>query len=162
MTVSLASENQPASQASVFHWPLRVYWEDTDAGGIVFYANYLKYFERARTEWLRQCGLEQQALRKQLAGMFVVSECQLRYLQPARLDDRLDISVEVIDCGRVSMLLRQHAYKVGVDQTTELLCSGTVRLAWVQEQTLRPLRLPAAIVQALGLAMTSAPDPDCP
>ena len=70
-----------------FTWSVRVYWEDTDAGGIVFYANYLKFFERARTEWLRALGLGQQALREQTGGMFVVSQAALRYLRPARLDD---------------------------------------------------------------------------
>ena len=81
-----------------FHWPVRVYWEDTDAGGIVFYANYLKFFERARTEWLRSLGLEQQRLREQTGGVFVVSETALRYQRPARLDDLLQISARVTDC----------------------------------------------------------------
>ena len=70
------------SEAPDFSWPVRVYWEDTDAGGIVFYANYLKYFERARTEWLRHRGQAQQALKDQHGAMFVVTECQLRYLRP--------------------------------------------------------------------------------
>ena len=70
-----------------FEFPIRVYWEDTDAGGIVFYANYLKFFERARTEWLRSLGVGQQKLRDETGGMFVVSETQLKFLAPARLDD---------------------------------------------------------------------------
>ena len=72
---------------AVFSWPIRVYWEDTDAGGIVFYANYLKFFERARTEWLRSRGIEQRALLDHAGGMFVVSDVQMRYLHSARLDD---------------------------------------------------------------------------
>eukprot|EP01038_Epipyxis_sp_PR26KG_P000739 gene739-1044_t len=72
-----------------FEFPIRIYWEDTDAGGIVFYANYLKFFERARTEWLRSLGIGQQALREQTGGMFVVSETALKYHRPARLDDEL-------------------------------------------------------------------------
>jgi acyl-CoA thioester hydrolase len=72
-----------------FQLPIRIYWEDTDAGGIVFYANYLRFFERARTEWLRSFGLSQQVLREQTGGMFVVTDVRLRYLQPARLDDQL-------------------------------------------------------------------------
>jgi acyl-CoA thioester hydrolase len=71
---------------------VRVYWEDTDAGGIVFYANYLKFFERARTEWLRALGVGQQALREQTGGMFVVSETNVRYHRPARLDDQLIVT----------------------------------------------------------------------
>jgi acyl-CoA thioester hydrolase len=74
---------------SDFQWPVRVYWEDTDAGGIVFYANYLKFFERARTEWLRSMGVAQQRLRETHGGMFVVSETTLKYHLPARLDDEL-------------------------------------------------------------------------
>ena len=75
--------------ATVFHWPLRIYWEDTDAGGIVFYANYLKFFERARTEWLRSLGLGQQRLREQSGGRFVVTEARVRYLRPARIPKNL-------------------------------------------------------------------------
>ncbi|MBP6967358.1 MAG: YbgC/FadM family acyl-CoA thioesterase, partial [Brachymonas sp.] len=72
--------------------PVRVYWEDTDAGGVVFYANYLKFFERARTEWLRRLGLNQHTLREQTGGMFVVSSAQIKYHQPARLDDLLTVT----------------------------------------------------------------------
>ncbi|MEY4018379.1 MAG: Acyl-CoA thioester hydrolase YbgC, partial [Pseudomonadota bacterium] len=75
-----------------FEHPVRVYWEDTDAGGIVFYANYLKFFERARTEWLRALGIGQQSLREETGGMFVVSETQVKYLQSAKLDDLLRIT----------------------------------------------------------------------
>ena len=75
--------------SAVFSWPVRVYWEDTDAGGIVFYANYLKFFERSRTEWLRARGINQQALRDTTGGMFVVGEAHVRYLRSARLDDCL-------------------------------------------------------------------------
>ena len=81
--------------ATVFHWPLRIYWEDTDAGGIVFYANYLKFFERARTEWLRSRGVGQQQLRELTGGMFVVSDAQLRYHRPARLDDELIVTAQL-------------------------------------------------------------------
>jgi acyl-CoA thioester hydrolase len=83
-----------------FQWPVRVYWEDTDAGGIVFYANYLKFFERARTEWLRHLGIEQQALRQSDGGFFVVSQTDVRYLKPARLDDLMRVSAWPIKTGR--------------------------------------------------------------
>ena len=78
--------------SQVFEHAVRVYWEDTDAGGIVFYANYLKFFERARTEWLRNLGIGQQVLREQTGGMFVVSETHVKYLQSAKLDDLLCIT----------------------------------------------------------------------
>jgi len=77
-----------------FVFPIRIYWEDTDAGGIVFYANYLKFFERARTEWLRSLGIQQQSLKEQSGGMFVVSETQIKYFSPARLDDLLEVTAQ--------------------------------------------------------------------
>ena len=76
-----------------FEFALRVYWEDTDAGGVVFYANYLKFFERARTEWLRSLGFEQQRLKDEQGAMFIVTETNTRHLRPARLDDLLRVSV---------------------------------------------------------------------
>lgn len=86
-----------------FGFPLRVYWEDTDAGGIVFYANYLKFMERGRTEWLRALGFNQQVLREQVGGMFVVSETAVKYHQSARLDDALWVTARVQEAGRVSL-----------------------------------------------------------
>ena len=88
-----------------FEFHVRVYWEDTDAGGIVFYANYLKFFERARTEWLRHLGIEQQALREATGGMFVVVETQLKYHKPAQLDDLLTVNASMLSKGRSSLLV---------------------------------------------------------
>ncbi|SFC11582.1 acyl-CoA thioester hydrolase [Polaromonas sp. OV174] len=93
----------------IFQWPIRIYWEDTDAGGIVFYANYLKFFERARTEWLRSLGLEQQQLKNSSGGMFVVSETSIRYHRPARLDDQLTVTASLMEIGRASMIIKQQA-----------------------------------------------------
>ena len=90
-----------------FEFPIRVYWEDTDAGGIVFYANYLKFFERARTEWLRHLGIEQQALREATGGMFVVVETQLKYHKPAQLDDLLSVNASLLSKGRSSLIITQ-------------------------------------------------------
>ena len=95
---------------AVFKFPIRIYWEDTDAGGIVFYANYLKFFERARTEWLRSLGVEQQSLKDESGGMFVVSETQLKYFSPARLDDLLEVSAQTTESGRASLVLTQQAW----------------------------------------------------
>ena len=89
---------------------LRVYWEDTDAGGVVFYANYLKFFERARTEWLRALGHGQEQLRHEEGAMFVVTDTSIRYLQPARLDDLLEVSVKVEHAGRARMTIAQQAW----------------------------------------------------
>ena len=120
-----------------FRFQLRVYWEDTDAGGVVFYANHLKFFERARTEWLRSLGVSQQQLRDQTGAIFIVAETSVRYLRPARLDDLLDVSVEVREAGRATMLIAQQARR-----GAELLAEGTIRIGCVDAQTLRPRRIP--------------------
>ncbi|HZY15709.1 MAG TPA: tol-pal system-associated acyl-CoA thioesterase [Ramlibacter sp.] len=128
----------------VFAWPVRVYWEDTDAGGIVFYANYLKFFERARTEWLRSLGVAQGALKQSSGGMFVVGETAVRYLAPARLDDELIVTAGLQAPGRASLIIAQQARRGDT-----LLCEATIRIGWVDAATLRPARIPPAIVGVL-------------
>ena len=125
-----------AASTAAFSVPIRVYWEDTDAAGIVFYANYLRYFERARTEWLRGFGFGKEALRQDGVA-FVVSETTLRYLKPARLDDVVDVSVEVVHLGQASLHLAQQARRAG-----ELLAEGTIRIGCVELGTFRPCRIP--------------------
>lgn len=134
-----------------FHWPVRVYWEDTDAGGIVFYANYLKFFERARTEWLRALGIGQQSLREQVGGMFVVTATQVKYHRPARLDDVLSVSARVLEAGRASLTIEQtaHLQVAPTVGTSPLLCEGIIRIGWVDVSTLRPQRIPSAVLDAL-------------
>lgn len=131
-----------------FSWPVRVYWEDTDAGGIVFYANYLKFFERARTEWLRSRGLEQRVLRESTGGMFVVSDTRVRYHQPARLDDELLVTAWPLDVGRASMTIQQRAV-LKTQTTNTLVCEGTIRVGWVDAATYKPARIPQTILEAL-------------
>ncbi len=126
-------------------FPVRVYWEDTDAGGVVFYANYLKFFERARTEWLRAAGVGQQALRDETGAMFVVAEVQMRYHAPARLDDLLTVSVQVTEQGAASMELEQQAWRGDT-----LLVQGRIRIGCVQADTLKPRRIPAQVLQAIA------------
>jgi len=140
-----------------FEWPVRIYWEDTDAGGIVFYANYLKFFERARTEWLRSLGLAQQRLRELTGGMFVVGEARVRYLAPARLDDELIVTARLAEAGRASLTIAQQALKVptGVGAEPLLLCDGQVRIGWVAAATLRPARIPPDLL--LQLSSSSRP-----
>jgi acyl-CoA thioester hydrolase len=130
-----------------FAFPIRVYWEDTDAGGIVFYANYLKFFERARTEWLRHLGIEQQALRETTGGMFVVVETQLKYHRPAQLDDLLSVNATMLNKGRSSMVIAQQAWRQA--DTPVLLCEGSIRIGWVQDSTLKPERIPTSILERL-------------
>ncbi|MDO9145435.1 tol-pal system-associated acyl-CoA thioesterase [Rhodoferax sp.] len=131
-----------------FNWPVRVYWEDTDAGGIVFYANYLKFFERARTEWLRAKGISQQALKEATGGMFVVGEVQVRFLKSARLDDELLLTTSLQEAGRASMTIHQQAL-LSTATGPVLLCEATVRAGWVQASTLKPDRIPTQILHAL-------------
>ena len=135
-----------------FTFPIRVYWEDTDAGGIVFYANYLKFFERARTEWLRNLGVEQQKLRDEVGGMFVVTHAEINYLQPARLDDVMEVTTVLESAGRASMTIAQQAFlkPVSSDQAPHLLCEGSIRIGWVDSTTMRPARIPKSILETLS------------
>ena len=128
--------------------PIRIYWEDTDAGGIVFYANYLKFFERARTEWLRHLGLEQQHLRETTGGMFVVTHTSLRYLLPARLDDVIQVSAQLQDKGRASLSLEQQATRHDGPEES-LLCAGSIRIGWVDAASMRPARIPTTLLDLL-------------
>jgi acyl-CoA thioester hydrolase len=128
-----------------FSLPVRVYWEDTDAGGIVFYANYLKFMERARTEWLRSLGIAQRRLREETGGIFVVSETQIKYHRPARLDDELRVTAELRQAGSASLLIAQRV----LSADAALLCDGTIRIGWVDAATLRPARIPSQISKIL-------------
>lgn len=131
-----------------FVWPVRVYWEDTDAGGIVFYANYLKFFERARTEWLRSRGLEQRVLRESTGGMFVVSDTRVRYHHPARLDDELIVTARPLETGRASMTIQQQA-RLKTQTENILLCEGSIRIGWVDATSYKPARIPPTLLEAL-------------
>ncbi len=127
-----------------FEFPIRIYWEDTDAGGIVFYANYLKFMERARTEWLRALGMGQHALREETGGMFVVSETAVKYLRPAKLDDHLRVTAKLAEGGRASVMIAQQVWR---DDT--LWCEGTIRIGWVEADTLKPARIPSSVLERL-------------
>ena len=133
----------PSPDRSPFRHTLRVYWEDTDAGGVVFYANYLRFFERARTEWLRSFGHSQQRLREETGAIFIVAETSIRYLRPARLDDQLDVTVDLLEAGRATLLIAQQALRDG-----ELLAEGKIRIGCVDAATLRPRRIPLALPAA--------------
>jgi acyl-CoA thioester hydrolase len=124
---------------------LRVYWEDTDAGGVVFFANYLKFFERARTEWLRSLGFSQERMRVDDDAAFVVSETRVRYLRPARLDDWLTITVRLASVARASITIEQQAWR-----GDELLTEGSIRIACVDTARFELRRIPAGITHALS------------
>ena len=128
-----------------FEIGLRVYWEDTDAGGVVFFANYLKFFERARTEWLRSLGFSQERMRVDDDAAFVVSETRVRYLRPARLDDWLTITVRLASVARASITIEQQAWR-----GDELLTEGSIRIACVDTARFELRRIPAGITHALS------------
>ncbi len=136
-----------ALSAPDFECTLRVYWEDTDAGGVVFYANYLKYFERARTEWLRHLGVQQQALRDTTGAIFVVADTQISYHAPARLDDELRVTVALKARGTASMTMAQQAWRGAT-----LLAQGRIRIGCVDAGTFRPRRIPTAVTDTLQRA----------
>ena len=131
----------------VFTWPVRIYYEDTDAGGIVFYANYLKFFERARTEWLRSRGVDQHALAQQDGAMFVVKNASIDYQAPARLDDVLNLTLGIEKLGRASVHFVQQAWCGEL-----LLCSAQVKVGCVDTVTLRPRALPPACADKMRAA----------
>jgi acyl-CoA thioester hydrolase len=136
-----------AAAAPTFSHPVRIYWEDTDAGGVVFYANYLKFFERARTEWLRSLGFGQQRLRDEQGLIFIVTDTHIRYLHPARLDDELRVTVALAQAARASLTLAQSAL-CGLT----LLAESRITLACVAADSFRPQRLPRSILDALASA----------
>jgi len=123
-----------------FCWPVRVYWEDTDAGGVVFYANYLKFMERARTEWLRSLGFEQDNLIGQEGVLFAVRHVELDFKHPARLDDALRVSASIIKRGKASLTFYQEVRKE--DPGNTLLCSGQVKVACLDAHRFRPHSIP--------------------
>ncbi len=129
-------------------WPTRVYWEDTDAGGVVYYANYLRFLERARTEWLRAHGFAQSALALDPGVLFTVIEVNIKYLKPARLDDLLFISCAVAPKGAASMSFTQRIHRGA--ENGELLAQAQVRAACVSATTFRACRLPPAILREIS------------
>jgi acyl-CoA thioester hydrolase len=130
-----------------FVWPVRVYWEDTDAGGVVYYANYLKFMERARSEWLRSFGFEQDALREEAGVVFVVRRVEIDYLSPARFNEQLEVSVNLHEAGRASLSVRQELMR-GSDRLAE----AVVTLACVDAARFKPVKIPEPLLQALAPA----------
>jgi acyl-CoA thioester hydrolase len=135
---------------SVFSWPARVYWEDTDGGAIVYYANYLRFLERARTEWLRAQGHSQLALAREAGMLFTVVSVQVDYRAPARLDDELEITCEPQAEGAASLRFAQSIYRTTAARRAQLLVEAQVRVACVDAERLRPRRLPQFLRAALS------------
>ncbi|WP_322997710.1 tol-pal system-associated acyl-CoA thioesterase [Castellaniella sp.] len=127
---------------------IRVYYEDTDTGGVVYYANYLKFFERGRTEWLRALGVDQRELAAREQMMFVVRHADIAYRQPARLDDQIDIRTTVADLRASTLVFQQQAMRGG-----ELLASATVQICTVHATTFKPIRLSPTLRDLLNKAL---------
>jgi len=130
--------------AEAFRWPARVYWEDTDAGGVVYHARYLAFMERARTEWMRACGWGQETLRARDDLVFVVRAMELDFLAPARLDDQLEVSVRLVECRGASFSVVQH-----VEVEGRVLLRARVRIAALVASTFRPRPIPESLLSEL-------------
>jgi len=141
----------------VFSWPVRVYYEDTDSGGVVYYANYLRFMERARTEWLRSFGIEQDQLVQRDGLIFVVRHIDVNYLKPARFNDALRVTVVVHERGRASLTFEQQVLRGDGDATTAL-CQGRVKIACLEAAAMRPRPIPEYIQVAIA---NSCPEYSC-
>lgn len=130
------TETNPGRASSALEFPVRIYYEDTDAGGIVYYANYLRFMERARTEWLRSRDISQQQLREAGQGLFVVRDLAIQYRQPAVLDDLLVVHTTIQIVRKASLIFHQE-----VRRADELLCDAVVTVCYVDGMTRRPLPL---------------------
>ncbi|HEB85668.1 MAG TPA: tol-pal system-associated acyl-CoA thioesterase [Gammaproteobacteria bacterium] len=131
-----------SDNVNTFRWPIRVYYEDTDSGGVVYYANYLKFMERARTEWLRSLGLEQDELIARESVIFAVRSVQVDYLLPARFNEALTVSVGVVEQGRASLTFEQIIRR---NDDPVILCQGRIKIACLDSQSFKPRRLPAGV-----------------
>jgi len=127
-----------------FNWPIRVYYEDTDSGGVVYYANYLKFMERARTEWLRSYGLEQDDLRDQFGIIFAVRQVQIDYCLPAKFNDELVVTAKVNKKGKASILFEQ-----SITRQSEILTTAKIKIACLDVDSFKPVAMPAEIYKKL-------------
>ena len=136
------------AEVSEFRWPVRVYYEDTDSGGVAYYANYLKFMERARTERLRALGFEQDRLREEYGILFTVHSVQADFLRPALFNDALEVTAEIVRRRRASLTFSQQVLRQGDDGTA--LCRGQVQVACVDAGSFRPCAIPDPIMRKLS------------
>lgn len=137
--------------AETFAWPVRVYWEDTDAGGVVYHAQYLAFMERARSEWMRGLGLGQDLLRGRDDLVFVVRAMTTDFRAPARLDDQLQVSLRLLECRGASLVLAQR-----VERDGQLLVEASVRIAALRASSFRPCPIPPVLAARLALLVETA------
>ena len=135
------------ADSPTFRWPVRVYYEDTDAGGVVYHANYLLFMERARTEWLRVLGFEQDVLRREAGVQFSVRRASIDYVRPARFNDLLTVTVALSGVGGASLELAQAVVR---DADGVVCCRGAVQIACVDAETLRPARIPKQLLTEIA------------
>ena len=128
-----------------FEWPVRVYYEDTDAQGVVYYANYFRFMERARTEWLRALGVNQERMLNEDRRMFVVTKTELEFIVPARFNDQLIVTARLSGVSRATFDIEQNIYRESRDGI--VCCRGGVRAALLDAVTLRPQRVPVSIFE---------------
>lgn len=134
-----------SSSAKPFEWPIRVYYEDTDAQGVVYYANYFRFTERARTEWLRSLGVDQERLLNESRRMFVVVNATADFITPARFNDELIVTASLARLSRAAFDIEQSIYRGSTSGT--LLLNSTIRAAYLDADTLRPQRIPGDIFE---------------
>ena len=137
--MNLAAEAQP------FEWPIRVYYEDTDAQGVVYYVNYFRYMERARTEWLRSLGVDQAHMLNEERRMFVVTDAKAAFLSPAKFNDEVVVTARLSGLSRATFDIEQNIYLNSLDGT--LLVRGGVKAAFLNADSMRPMRVPAEIFE---------------
>ena len=127
-----------------FRWSVRVYYEDTDSGGVVYYANYLKFMERARTEWLRSLGYEQDRLVREQGLLFAVTDVELRYLSPSRFNDALSVTARIVERRRARLRFEQTVYR-----EDQALCAGRIQIACLDAQSFRPRPIPDSLFEEI-------------
>jgi len=146
----LSASPTPAARQPQFSWPTRVYWEDTDAGGVVYHARYVAFMERARTEWMRALGYGQERTRQDHGLVFAVRSMRIDFLKPARLDDALAVAVVLRQCRRASMVFEQR-----IVRDDELLLTAEVRIAALDADTFRPRGLEEALYERMKALETT-------
>jgi acyl-CoA thioester hydrolase len=150
---SVASSGE---QAPMFSIPVRIYYEDTDVGGVVYYANYLRFLERARTEWLRAAGFELDVIQRDMKAVFVVRRVEADYHQPALLGNLILVTAEPTEVGASRLVIRQRVLRARPGGGDELLLSAVVTLAFIASDLTGPIRMPSALRAAMKFTLPSA------
>jgi len=153
----MASDEMPGEMSEVivrageFSWPVRVYYEDTDSGGVVYYANYLKFMERARTELLRSVGFEQDQLQQELGIIFAVRSANIQYKKPAKFNDELNVLTSISRIGKASIYFTQSIYLLGTNLSASknLLADAEIKIACLNAESFSPQSMPSSITKKM-------------